>query len=195
MIKHILNSWPIDGVLLCFRISGDLMVSWLNQSLSLTLAWGLRQLTWFKGKVVLGWCFQAVMYTTDHVTQRGDPGEASHAPGFALLVGWLDWSDLGQWGSSTASASKVHCSPCVDPLLVMKWVVGQGWLNRAGLGVTVLEQSLLHVMLEVTLHACFCSAPLVTGQMTWHKALTCCENREKLTCKRWEVKTFKKGQH
>lgn len=38
MIKHVLNSWPIDGVLLRFRISRDLMVSWLNRSLSLTLA-------------------------------------------------------------------------------------------------------------------------------------------------------------
>lgn len=37
MIKHVLNSCPIDGVLLCCRISGDLMVSWLNQSLCLTL--------------------------------------------------------------------------------------------------------------------------------------------------------------
>lgn len=64
MIKHILNSWPIDGVLLCFRISGDLMVPWVNQSLSLTLARGLRQPTLFKGKVILGWCIQAVMYTT-----------------------------------------------------------------------------------------------------------------------------------
>lgn len=56
----------------------------------------------------------------DHLTQREGPGDASHAPGFALLVGWLDWSDLGQWGSSAALASKVHCSPCADPLLVMK---------------------------------------------------------------------------
>lgn len=33
-----------------------------------------------------------------------------------------------------------------------------------------------------------CSAPLVTGQMTWHKTL-CCENREKFTRKRREMKT------
>lgn len=38
MIKHVLNSLPIDGVLLRLRISEDLMVSWLNQSLSLSLA-------------------------------------------------------------------------------------------------------------------------------------------------------------
>lgn len=171
MIKHVLNSWPIDGVLLCFRISGDLMVSWLNQSLSLTLAWGLRQLTLFKGKVIFRVVHSSCHVPHNHVTQREGPGDAFDPAGFAALAGRLDWSDLGEQSSFTALASKVYCSPCRAPLLVMKWAGGQGWLSPAGLGVAVLERSLLHVMLEVTLHAgaaCFCSAPLVRGQMTWH---------------------------
>lgn len=56
----------------------------------------------------------------NHPAQREGPGDASDTPGFAVLVGWLDWSDLGEWGSFTALANKVFCSPCGDPLLVMK---------------------------------------------------------------------------
>ena len=111
----------------------------------------------------------------DHLTQRRGPGGASHARDFALLVEWVDLSDLGEWGCFTVSQRGVlqlFCRPfagyemsagCSTGLDEPSWVQ----CNCAGT-VPVACDVRGDIAHEA---ACFCSAQLVTGQMTWHKTL------------------------
>lgn len=121
--------------------------------------------------VQLGWPIRC-----DCLTQRGGPGGASHARDCVWLVERVGLSSLGEWGCFSTSQRGVlqpFCQPakagyemsagCLTGLDEPSWVQ----CDCAGTVPVACD-----VRGDIARGpACFCSAQLVRGEMTWSKTM------------------------